>query len=111
MRVEKMVVKTLAIAGFFGSVTLMSAQTATSPAKEQSEKMTQVTQQQTNPEIEALKKANIPFYEYKDVFDNNRMYFRMYDEKFDNCHWNGNALMIAYTFMAEILSKDNSIFK
>ena len=56
MRVEKMVVKTLAIAGFFGSVTLMSAQTATSPAKEQSEKMTQVTQQQTNPEIEALKK-------------------------------------------------------
>lgn len=62
-------------------------------------------------EIEALKKANIPFYEYKDVFDNNRMYFRMYDEKFDNCHWNGNALMIAYTFMAEILSKDNSIFK
>ena len=53
MRVEKMVVKTLAIAGFFGSVTLMSAQTATSPVKEQSEKMTQVTQQQTNPEIEA----------------------------------------------------------
>ena len=62
-------------------------------------------------QLDALKKANISFYDFKNVLDKTKYQQRFYDEKFDNCHWNGNALKIAYQYMAEVLSKDNPIFK
>lgn len=62
-------------------------------------------------QIDALKNAKIPFYDYKEVFDKYKYKLRLYDEKYDHVHWNGNGLKIAYQYMADILSRDNPIFK
>ena len=62
-------------------------------------------------QIETLKNANIrffPLYDFLRQFKDNE---RLYDIKYDNEHWNGNALAHAYDHMAGILAKDNSIFR
>lgn len=58
-----------------------------------------------------LKKAHINFYslkEYLAPFVKDR---RLFDHTWDTDHWNGNALALAYPYMAGILARDNPIFE
>lgn len=62
-------------------------------------------------QVETLKKARINFFGMLEYFQAHKAEGRLYDEIYDNCHWNGNALMLAYPFIAEVLAKDNPIFR
>ena len=58
-----------------------------------------------------LEKAHISFYslkEYLAPFVKDR---RLFDHTWDTDHWNGNALALAYSYMAGILARDNPIFE
>jgi len=57
-----------------------------------------------------LEKANINFYPLKDFLWQFKNHERLYDIMYDNCHWNGTALVHAYKYFADILAKDNPIF-
>ena len=61
-------------------------------------------------EIESLDQAKIPYinlYKPLKALNNKK---RMYDKIYDNNHWNGDALELAYNQIAKIISKDNIIF-
>ena len=62
-------------------------------------------------QVAALRKANINFYPLNDCLRKFKDDERLYDVVYDTGHWNGNALVHAYNYMAEILAKDNPIFK
>lgn len=61
-------------------------------------------------QIDSLKHSNIPFYDLKVFLDQFRLKMKLYDKKFDNVHWNGNAMMLAYPYMASVLAKNNNMF-
>lgn len=61
-------------------------------------------------QVSTLSKANINFYPLKDFLWQFKNKERLYDVLFDTGHWNGNALVHVYDYMANILSKDNPIF-
>ena len=61
-------------------------------------------------QVETLGKAHIKFFPLNDYLKQFKDNGRMYDIVFDNGHWNGNALVHAYDYMAKILSKDNQLF-
>ena len=61
-------------------------------------------------QVATLKKANIRFYPLNDFFTQFKDKERLYDVIYDNCHWNGNALVHVYDYMAKTLAKDNSVF-
>lgn len=61
-------------------------------------------------QIRALKQAKIPYIDLKLLFDKNRT-IKFYDVIYDTEHWNGNALMLAYPYIASIISRDNSMFR
>lgn len=62
-------------------------------------------------QVATLSKAHIRFYPLNELLLKYKSQERLYDVMFDNCHWNGNALVHAYNYMAEVLAKDNPIFK
>ena len=61
-------------------------------------------------QVATLKKADIRFYPLNDFFTQFKDKERLYDVIYDNCHWNGNALVHVYDFMARELAKDNPVF-
>lgn len=62
-------------------------------------------------EIATLNKAKVTLYPLNDYLTQFKEKERLYDTFYDTGHWNGNALIHAYNYMAEILAKDNPIFK
>ena len=62
-------------------------------------------------QVATLEKANIRFYQLNDFLRNFKDQGRLYDIIYDNGHWNGNALALAYKYMSRSLSKDNQIFR
>lgn len=62
-------------------------------------------------QIATLSKAHFKFYPLNDFFLQFKGKERLYDVMFDNCHWNGNALVHIYNYMAKTLAKDNPIFE
>ena len=62
-------------------------------------------------QVSTLQKANITFYPLNDFFRQFKDKERLYDVMYDNCHWNGNALVHVYDYMARTLAKDNPLFK
>jgi len=62
-------------------------------------------------QVATLNKANIGFYPLNDFLRQFKDEGRLYDIIYDNCHWNGNALVHAYDFMAKTLANNNQLFK
>ena len=54
-----------------------------------------------------ISKANVPFIALKEYFEKNSDKTRFYDKIFDNCHWNGNALNIAYQIISSKIFKNH----
>lgn len=61
-------------------------------------------------QVATLTKAHIKFFPLNDCLSKFKKNERQHDIVFDNGHWNGNALVHAYQYMAGILSQDNPIF-
>jgi len=61
-------------------------------------------------EIETLNKAKVNLYPLNDYLTQFKGKERLYDTVYDTGHWNGNALVHAYDYMARILANDNPIF-
>ena len=59
-------------------------------------------------QVATLKKANIRFYPLNDFFTQFKDKERLYDVIYDNCHWNGNALVHVYDYMARNPGKGQS---
>ena len=58
-------------------------------------------------QYKALKDAGIiNFISLKEYFDQTSDKVRLYDKKYDNCHWNGNALHLAYQKIASVIAAD-----
>ena len=62
-------------------------------------------------QVATLNKANIRFYPLNEYFQQFKNDERLYDVIYDNCHWNGNAIVHAYDYIARTLAKDNLMFK
>ena len=62
-------------------------------------------------QLSELQNARINVTSLKEYFDEYSHKMRLYDRLYDNCHWNGNALYLAYPYMAKVLARDNSIFE
>ena len=62
-------------------------------------------------QVTTLNKAHVKFYPLKDFLCSLKNKARLYDVIYDNSHWNGNALVYVYDYMAKKLAKDNPIFK
>ncbi|GEM_PF-1989112 len=62
-------------------------------------------------EVKTFQKANVNFYPLLDLLLKHKDQERFYDVAYDTSHWNGNAVALAYDYIANILAKDNPIFK
>ena len=62
-------------------------------------------------QIKTLEKAHVNFFPLSDYLWQFKNQGRMFDIVFDHGHWNGNALVHVYDYMAGILASDNPIFR